>query len=84
MSLDGAVAPVAGVLPAAIDASAHERGLICPAAQGGEAAWAGELDILAAPNVLALVNHFKGTEVFSGSAATPCDTVKQVSLLKTA
>ena len=71
LSLDGAVAPVAGVLPAAIDASAHERGLICPAVQGGEAAWAGELDILAAPNVLALVNHFKGTQVLTPPTAKP-------------
>jgi len=77
LSLEGAVAPVAGVLPAAIDASARERGLICPAAQGGEAAWAGEIDILATPNVLALVNHFKGTEVFCDYGATSCDTVKQ-------
>ncbi len=71
LSLEGAVAPVAGVLPAAIDASARERGLICPAAQGGEAAWAGEIDILATPNVLALVNHFKGTQVLSAPTATP-------------
>ena len=77
LSLDGAVAPVAGVLPAAIDASARKRGLICPAAQGGEAAWAGELDILAAPNVLALVNHFKGTEVYCVLPATSRDTLKQ-------
>lgn len=71
LSLDGAVAPVAGVLPAAIDASARDHGLICPAAQGSEAAWAGEIDILAAPNVLALVNHFKGTQVLSAPLATP-------------
>jgi len=71
LSLDGVVAPVAGVLPAAIDASARGRGLICPAAQGGEAAWAGDLDILAAPNVLALVNHFKGIQVLSAPSATP-------------
>ncbi len=70
LSLDGAVAPVAGVLPAAIDASSRDNGLICPAAQGGEAAWAGEIDILAAPNVLALVNHFKGTQVLSAPSAT--------------
>ncbi|MBO6782842.1 MAG: YifB family Mg chelatase-like AAA ATPase [Alphaproteobacteria bacterium] len=69
LSLDGALAPVAGVLPAAIDASARDRGLICPAAQGGEAAWAGELDILAAPDVLALVNHFKGTQMLSQPVA---------------
>ncbi|MEP4888137.1 MAG: YifB family Mg chelatase-like AAA ATPase [Alphaproteobacteria bacterium] len=65
LALDGALAAVAGVLPAAIDASARDRGLICPAAQGGEAAWAGEIDILAAPDMLALVNHFKGTQLLS-------------------
>jgi len=73
LALDGALAPVAGVLPAAIDASARDRGLICPAAQGGEAAWAGDLDILAAPDVLALVNHFKGTQMLSAPTARAHD-----------
>jgi len=41
LALDARVMPVPGVLPAALAASASERGLICPAAQGGEAAWAG-------------------------------------------
>ena len=41
LSLDGAINPVAGVLPAAMSASARDLGLICPAAQGGEAAWWG-------------------------------------------
>ena len=40
LGLDGRIAPVAGVLNSALHAAAHERGLICPAAQGGEAAWA--------------------------------------------
>ena len=40
LSLDGSIVPVAGVLPAALGASARDLGLICPAAQGGEAAWA--------------------------------------------
>jgi len=35
LSLDGGLNPVAGVLPAAIGASARELGLICAAAQGG-------------------------------------------------
>ena len=36
------------------------------AASGGEAAWAGDgLDILAPPSLLALVNHFKGTQVLT-------------------
>jgi predicted ATPase with chaperone activity len=39
------------------------RGLICPAACGGEAAWAGEVEIIAAPTLLAIVNHFKGTQL---------------------
>ena len=66
LALDGALTPVAGVLPAAINALATERGLICPAACGGEAAWAGEdLDVLAPPTLLALINHFKGTQVLT-------------------
>ena len=40
---------VAGVLPAAVAASARELGLICPAPCGGEAAWLGsDIEILAA------------------------------------
>ena len=39
LSLDGAVNAVAGVLPAAMAASQRDLGLICPASQGGEAAW---------------------------------------------
>ena len=63
LSLDGRLAPVAGVLPAAIAAAGRELGLICPAVQGAEAAWAGEIGVLAAPDLLALVNHFKGESV---------------------
>ena len=66
LALDGALTPVAGVLPAAINALANERGLICPAACGGEAAWAGEdLDVLAPPTLLALINHFKGSQILT-------------------
>ncbi|GIK98007.1 MAG: ATPase AAA [Alphaproteobacteria bacterium] len=65
LGLDGRVTAVAGVLPAAIGASARGLGLICPEPQGGEAAWAGGLEVLAAPSLLALVNHFKGSQVLS-------------------
>jgi len=65
LSLDGHITAVAGVLPAAIAAAAARRGLICPAACGAEAAWAGELEILAAPSLIALVNHMKGAQVLS-------------------
>jgi magnesium chelatase family protein len=63
LALDGALSPVAGILPAAVNASAAGRGIICPARNGGEAVWAGELEVLAAPSLLALINHFKGTQV---------------------
>ncbi len=65
LSLDGRLNPVAGVLPAAIGASSRELGLICPAVQGGEAAWAGRIDVLAAPDLLSLVNHFRGIQVLA-------------------
>ena len=65
LALDGGLAPVAGVLPAAIHAAATDRGLICARAQGGEAAWAGEVEVLAAPDLLSLLNHFKGRQVLS-------------------
>ena len=63
LALDGSLTNVAGVLLAALGAAANGRGLICPAACGGEAAWAGEVEIIAAPNLLAIVNHFKGTQL---------------------
>jgi magnesium chelatase family protein len=63
LSLDAALAPVAGVLPAALAASEAGRGLICPAASGPEAAWAGKIEIIAAPSLIALVNHIKGAQV---------------------
>jgi magnesium chelatase family protein len=40
-------------------------GLICPEACGPEAAWAGDTRIVAAPSLIALVNHFRGTQVLS-------------------
>ena len=49
LGLDGSIAPVAGVLPAAIGANARGEGLMCPAACGPEAAWASpEIEIIAA------------------------------------
>src|SRR5258708_15407049 len=45
--------------------AAAERGLICPAAWGGGAAWVGGMEVLAAPSLLALINHSKGTQVLA-------------------
>ncbi|MEN8236364.1 MAG: YifB family Mg chelatase-like AAA ATPase [Pseudomonadota bacterium] len=65
LALDGSISYVSGVLPAAINASSRDHGLICPADCGGEAAWASDLQILAVSNLIALINHFKGTQVLS-------------------
>jgi len=65
LALDGGVSRVAGVLPTALNAAANDRGIICPEACGSEAVWAGELEVLAAPSLLALINHFKGTQLLS-------------------
>ncbi|MDR3439629.1 YifB family Mg chelatase-like AAA ATPase [Telmatospirillum sp.] len=64
LGLDGRLAPVTGVLAAALAASASDRGLICPAAQGGEAAWSGT-EVLAPASLLALINHFKGSQILA-------------------
>jgi magnesium chelatase family protein len=60
LGLDGRIAASPGVLLAAIHASAEGKGLVCPAGQGAEAAWAGQIEVVAAPDLLALINHFKG------------------------
>ncbi|HEX9767576.1 MAG TPA: magnesium chelatase domain-containing protein [Kiloniellales bacterium] len=68
LALDGRLSPVAGVLPSAVHALAREEGFICPAAQGGEAAWADGLEVLAPETLLALINHFKGAQVLQPPA----------------
>jgi len=66
LGLDGSLAPVAGVLPAAIGANARDEGLICPAGCGAEAAWASpDIQIIAAQSLIQIANHFKGTQVLS-------------------
>ncbi len=73
LALDGAILRVAGVLPAAIAASAAGAGIVCPAASGGEAAWGsgggwggeGGAEVIAAPSLLSLINHFRGSQVLT-------------------
>lgn len=61
LGLDGRVAATPGVLLAALHAGGRGLGLICPAAQGGEAAWAGSIEVIGAPDLLALLNHLRGS-----------------------
>lgn len=63
LALDGRVIPSPGVLLAAIHASEHEKGLICPAPQGSEARWASGVPVVAAPNLISLLNHLRGIQV---------------------
>jgi magnesium chelatase family protein len=63
LNLNGEIAPVAGALPAAMAANAMGLGLICPEACGPEAAWAGDVAILAPRSLIALVNHFRGSQL---------------------
>jgi magnesium chelatase family protein len=61
LGLDGRVAASPGVLLAALHAGENQLGLVCPASQGPEASWAGQVEVIAAPDLLSLLNHFKGS-----------------------
>jgi magnesium chelatase family protein len=63
LSLNGAVAKVPGILPAAICAKSQGRIFICPEECAQEAVWAGEYALLAPKSLLALVNHFRGEQI---------------------
>ncbi len=65
LALDATIRAVSGVLPAAIHASSNDNSLICPHSCGGEAAWAGDVEILAPRDLLQLINHIKGTQILS-------------------
>ena len=63
LALDGRIVPTPGGLLAALHASEEEKGLICPSVQGSEARWASDVPVLAAPNLVSLLNHLKGTSL---------------------
>ncbi|MYL97559.1 YifB family Mg chelatase-like AAA ATPase [Novosphingobium sp. FGD1] len=63
LALDGRVIPSPGVLLAALHAHEGGRGLICPAAQGPEARWASGVPVVAAPDLVSLLNHLRGIQV---------------------
>ncbi len=62
LALDGGIIGINGVLPAAIGASERNYGIICPAINGEEAAWSGNGNIIAAANIIQLINHLKGRQ----------------------
>ena len=75
LSLDGALVPVLGALPAAVSAAEAERVLLCPHACGPEAAWVGAAQVLAARSLAQVVRHYTGqaplTPAEAGELAPP-------------
>lgn len=71
LGLDGQIAAVGGALPAAVAAAGMGLGLICPEASGPEAAWAGDVRLLAPRSLIGLVNHFKGVQVLRAPEPGP-------------
>ena len=65
LSLDGSVNSVSGIISSAIAANQMGCGIICPKANGKEAVWAGDVDIIATPDILSLVNHLKGEQILN-------------------
>lgn len=59
LGLDGRIRSVAGILPAAVAATAADQTFICPEEQGSEAAWSGNKHIIAAPSLTAILHYFK-------------------------
>ena len=65
LSLDGALVPVTGALPAAVTAAAEGCRLLCPQACGAEAAWVGAAEVIAPATLLDAVNHLRGSRVLT-------------------
>ncbi|HTI30649.1 MAG TPA: YifB family Mg chelatase-like AAA ATPase [Sphingomonas sp.] len=69
LGLDGRIGASPGVLLAAMHAAETGRGLVCPEVHGPEAAWAGNVEVVAAPGLLPLLNHFKGSRLLPPTPA---------------
>lgn len=60
LSLEGELVAVAGALPAAMAAATDQRGLVCPKACGGEAAWVASATVTAARSLGEVIRHLNG------------------------
>ena len=65
LALDGRLTAVSGILPAAVHSLSLNKRFICPSLCGPEAAWAGDVDILAPETLNGLINHFRGIQLLS-------------------
>ncbi|MFI3242232.1 MAG: YifB family Mg chelatase-like AAA ATPase [Alphaproteobacteria bacterium] len=77
LGLDGSIISVNGVLPVAIAANSKGKGIICPESCGSEAMWSGLKNVVAAPNLLSLINHFKGSQIIPTPALKKIDGMKK-------
>lgn len=59
ITLDGRILKVSGVLPSALLSAEHGKGIICPNECGAEAAWGGDIRILAPKYLIEIIQHFK-------------------------
>ena len=62
LSLDGSIASVSGVLPAAISAQEQKTGIICPYDNGSEALLIKNISILSPNHLVQLINYFNKNE----------------------
>lgn len=82
LSLDGALRPLKGVLPAVLAARAEGRGLLVPQANAEEAALASRGDVLSASHLLAVTEHLCGrATLVPVAAASPESFSKAVAEL---
>jgi len=63
LSLNGALVPVIGALPAAMAAAEDARTLMCPDACGAEAAWVDAVNVIAPSSLAQAVQHFNGQAI---------------------
>lgn len=73
LSLDGALRPLKGVLPAVLAARKEQRQLLIPMANAGEAALASEDDVFAANHLLAICEHLSDRAKLSPVAPVQFD-----------
>jgi magnesium chelatase family protein len=71
LGLDGSLYYVSGAICAAMLANEHNFSIICPKDCAKEAAWSGNDGVIAAPNIISLINHINGASVICPSIADP-------------
>ena len=85
LSLDGALVPVVGALPAAMTAAEESRMLLCPRGCGPEAAWVGAADVFAPGSLIDAIRHLTGQTPLRRAApgeVTAADSLRDLADVK--